>query len=66
MYVKKDFMKIILLNIAYLAASVMASLYDLKRSILPATDRQDRKKSSDNGRFKKDIVQFYPPKNPEK
>jgi len=55
-------MKNILLNIIYLAASVMVSLYDAKRSILSAIERQDRKKSNDNGRFKKEIVQFYPPK----
>jgi len=55
-------MKNILLNIIYLAASVMVSLYGIKTSILPATERQGRKKSNDNGRVKKEIVQFYPPK----
>ena len=55
-------MKNILLNIIYLAASVMVSLYGEKRSILSATERQDRKRSNNNGRFKKEIVQVYPPK----
>jgi hypothetical protein len=37
-------MKKILLHFIYLAASVVISLYDVKRAILPATDQQDKKR----------------------
>ena len=59
-------MKIILLHIIYLAASVVVSLFDVNRPILTGSERQDRKKSNENRRFKKEIVQYYPPKNNEK
>jgi hypothetical protein len=59
-------MKMIVLNFIYLVASVVVSLYDAKRAILPATDQQDKKNSNDNTRFRKKIVQFYPPKKPKK
>ena len=47
-------MKMILLQIIYLAASVVVSLYDVKRAILPATVQQDKKKSNENASLKKD------------
>ncbi len=61
MYVKNDFMKLILLNFIYLVASVVGSFYDVK-----ATDLQDKKGSNDNARVKKKILLFYPPKKPKK
>ncbi|HEU5164099.1 MAG TPA: hypothetical protein VFU29_01095 [Chitinophagaceae bacterium] len=57
-------MKKVLVHFIYLAASVVITLYDLKRAILPTTDQQDKKKSNDNARFRKKFVQVYPPKKP--
>jgi len=52
-YIKNDFMKMILRGFIYLAASVVISLYDAMRAIHPAADQQEKKRSNDNTGIRK-------------
>jgi len=65
-YIKNDFMKMILRSFIYLAASLVISVYDAMRAIHPVADQQDKKRSNDNTRDKKKIVQIYSLQKPNK
>ena len=56
----------ILRSFIYLAASLVISVYDAMRAIHPVADQQDKKRSNDNTRDKKKIVQIYSLQKPNK